>query len=274
MTSQDRNLKSKINLNQSPPNEETNVDLISGSLKTKHKKNIDDNDNDSESEIEVNVTTYNLKLTFIGNSSVGKTSIIYRYCENKFEQEKMMSTISCAYNKKKINIDPYTQLDMQIWDTAGEERFRSMTRGYLRGSHGIFIVFDLTSKKSYEDIIDSWLDEIKNGDVDDNCVKMLIGNKLDSEEKEVDENIVKKFGEENGMKYLNVSAKNGINIDTMFEMMGHECVKIIQENEENMNHIRNKSQQNISLQKNNDIISNHDLESINKKDNKKKEKCC
>ena len=274
MASGDRNLKSKnlLNLNQSP-NDENNIDLISGSLKPEHKNNLEENDNVSDSSIEVNVTTYSLKLTVIGDTNVGKTSIIYRYDENKFEQDKILSTISCTYRKKKMKIDPYTELDMQIWDTAGQERFRSMTRSYLRNSQGIFIVFDLTNKKSYENL-ESWFEEIKNGDVDDkNCVKMLIGNKLDAEEnKEVNDDDVKKLCEEKNIKYLKVSAKNGINIDTMFEMMGHACVKILQENEDNINNNRKKSEHNILLQKSIDeeIIADREIISINSKD----KKCC
>ena len=116
---------------------------------------------------------------------------------------------------------------MNIWDTAGQEKYRSMTRDYLRNSHGVFLVFDLSNKKSF-DSLNLWLGEINNSDINKNYVKMLIGSKSDFKQKEVDKETAKKFAEENNMKYLEVSAKDGINIESMFEMMGIECVKILE----------------------------------------------
>ena len=102
-----------------------------------------------------------------------------------------------------------------------------MTRDYLRNSHGVFLVFDLSNKKSF-DSLNLWLGEINNSDINKNYVKMLIGNKYDSKTKEVDKETAKKFGEENDMKFLEVSAKDGINIESMFEMMGTACAKILE----------------------------------------------
>ena len=196
------------------------------------EKEEEDNINKSNSDIEVNTTTYPLKICFVGNSNVGKTSIIRRFINNKFDEEKIASTISVNFENKKLKIDPYTELNMQIWDTAGQERFRSLTASYLRESNGIFIVFDLSDKKSFDDLI-SWFEEINKAEINQkNCVKIVIGNKLDSKDKEVDNDTAKKLAEENGMKYLPVSAKDGINIVSMFEIMGEACLKIIQ-NEEN-----------------------------------------
>ena len=194
-------------------------------------KEEEDDINKSNSDIEVNITTYPLKICFAGNSNVGKTSIIQRFINNKFDEEKITSTISCNFESKKLKVDPYTELNMQIWDTAGQERFRSLTASYLRDSNGIFIVFDLSNKKSFDDLA-SWFEEIGKAEINQkNCVKILIGNKLDSKEKEVDNDTAKKFAEEKGIKYLPVSAKDGINIVSMFEIMGDACLKVIQKEE-------------------------------------------
>jgi len=204
------------------------------------EKEEEDNINKSNSDIEVNTTTYPLKICFVGNSNVGKTSIIRRFINNKFDEEKIASTISVNFENKKLKIDPFTELSMQIWDTAGQERFRSLTASYLRESNGIFIVFDLSDKKSFDDLI-SWFEEINKTEINQkNCVKIVIGNKLDSKDKEVDNDTAKKLAEENGMKYLPVSAKDGINIVSMFEIMGEACLKIIQKEENNDDNDDNK----------------------------------
>ena len=120
------------------------------------------------------------------------------------------------------------------------------------GYNGIFVVFDLSDESSFDDL-NLWMKEIDNSDIDKKiCVKMLIGNKLDADNKVIDDETAKKFAEENNMKYLSVSAKDGVNIITMFEMMGDACVKAIQKNEKD------------------DIEENNDKKDNNKKNNDNK----
>lgn len=272
--SENQNVKKPISQSHNPNQE----------LNNNTDNNNSENLNKSNSDEEVNISTYPLKISFLGNSSVGKTSIIQRFVENKFDSEKITSTISIAYSNKRFKTDPFTEINMQIWDTAGQERFRSLTSGYLRDSDGIFIVFDLGNKKSFEDL-GSWLEEINNSDINKkNCVRMLIGNKLDLEKKEIDDITANKFAEENGMNYLEVSAKNGINIITMFEMMGSACVKLLleEENFEGDNKIDIKKSHNSQKLKNtgekDEIIQENKNNSFSKnersKQEKKNNKCC
>jgi len=118
-----------------------------------------------------------------------------------------------------------------------------------------FLVFDLSDKKSFEDL-DLWIKEVNDADIDDKiCIKMLIGNKFDSLDKIISENEAKKFAEENGMKYLSVSTNDGINIIIMFEMIGYTRAKAIQVEEynaikdDNNKSDKNTQSKNISLNK-------------------------
>jgi len=230
-----------------------------------------DEQNQSISDVELNITTYPLKLTMIGNTNVGKTSIIKRFISNKYDG-KGMSTIAVNCQDKKLKIDPYTELNMQIWDTAGQERFRAIARGYLRESNGIFIVFDLSDQSSFDDL-SLWMEEISNSDIDDKiCVKMLIGNKFDCENKEVDETTAKNFAEENNMKYLNVSAKDGVNIISMFEIMGNACVNALKEKEKN--DIENKKDSSIISKKAKDANDSQSIRLKRHHNATKEKRCC
>ena len=240
----------------------------------------EDNINQSQSDIEVNTTTYPAKIIFLGDSGVGKTSIIQRFINNKFAEDKVVATITVSFENKKLKIDPYTELNLQIWDTAGQERFRSLTSSYIRGSNGIFIVFDLGNRESFENI-NTWIEEIKTAGIDEkNCVIMLIGNKLDSENKKIDDDTAHKFAEEKGFKYLPVSAKDGVNIISMFEIMGDDCLKaILKEESNNENEFKEdikKSQRSLN-EVNDKQIKKPEKKVVNlskKKLNKNKEKRC
>jgi small GTP-binding protein len=263
--------------NKSNINPNTNINLNQNNQI--EEENNEEELNNTNSEMEVNITTYEIKLVFIGDSNVGKTSIIRSFCEHKFDEAGIISTVSVAYNHKKLKVDPFTEVHMKIWDTAGQEKYRSMTRGYLRGANGIFLVFDLGLKKSF-DSLNSWLNEIKSSDVDENCVKMLIGNKYDFKEKEINEEEAKKFAEENNMKYISVSAKDGVNIESMFEIMGDTCAKAIQElpeDEKSCNKSKKSSKK--VMGDNNDNkpfnnISDSFNEKISKKIKKQNPSCC
>ena len=118
-----------------------------------------------------------------------------------------------------------------------------------------FLVFDLSDKKSFEDL-DLWIKEVNDANIDDKInIKMLIGNKFDSLDKIISENEAKKFAEENGMKYLSVSTNDGINIIIMFEMIGYTRAKAIQVEEynaikdDNNKSDKNTQSKNISLNK-------------------------
>ena len=118
---------------------------------------------------------HSFKLVLIGDSGVGKTNIANRYTFNQFYYENK-STIGVEYFSKNITIEN-TKIKVHIWDSAGQERFRSITKSYYRGAKGAFVVYDVTKPESFENS-EKWVDElIKFGEKD--LIIYLIGNKID-----------------------------------------------------------------------------------------------
>ena len=225
--------------------------------------NYDDENNKSGSDIETQTNTYPLKISMVGNSSVGKTSIAKRYFENTFINTTEASVNAMYYNKK-IKIDAFTEAELQVWDTMGQEKYRSLTRNYLINANGILVVFDLSDEKSFNDL-NFWIEEINNVVEDKNVVKILVGNKSDIPEKKIENQKVLDYANEHNMKYLSVSAKDGVNIEYLFEVIGVDCVKKIKNEQKRI--------EEEELNKNNNEES-HNLSAISKKGNKKSKQCC
>ena len=154
-----------------------------------------------------------LKLLLLGDSSVGKTSILNNYISNKFD-ESSISTVGVDYMDKIIDYNKF-KIKLQIWDTSGEEKFRTITKNFYRNADGLLVVFDLTKKESY-DHIKSWINEAKENN--DKLKTILIGNKLDlKDERIVAIDVAKQFAEKNNLKYIETSAKDGTNINESFQ---------------------------------------------------------
>ena len=169
--------------------------------------------------------TYNFKIIVVGDIAVGKTSVINRYIMNSFT-ENYKSALGCEYKNKKIDIDAETDANLQIWDTAGEERFMSVTKQYYNDSHGAIVLFDLTKKESFEKV-DKWIKELKDN-APKNIVIMVVGNKSDLINEKVDlGNELNKY--KNNYLYSEVSAKSGTNVSLAFENL---TFKIIEEEQE------------------------------------------
>ena len=124
-----------------------------------------------------------LKLVLLGDSGVGKTNLISRYISNSFD-ENTRATIGVEFFCKNFRINKKRTIKVEIWDTAGQERYKAITSVYYKGAKGAFIVYDITSRKTFENV-DKWIGEIKERTTDD--VKLIIiGNKTDlNNEREV-----------------------------------------------------------------------------------------
>ena len=241
-----------------------------------NKNDSDDEDNNSASDIEVDIKKYPLKITMVGNSTVGKTSIIKKYFQNKFELNSTETTITAFYHCKNLKIDPFTEAELQIWDTAGQEKYRSLTKNYLLNANGILIVFDLSNEKSFNDL-DLWIEEINNVIDEKKVTIILVGNKSDLHEQRINNDNALTYANKHNMKYLSVSAKDGVNIEYLFEIVGTDCIKKIQEEEQNNNEDENlpkkdKRDSNLSGQFENNI--NLENNRKNEQTGQKTKKCC
>ena len=157
---------------------------------------------------------YLFKVLLLGDSDVGKSSLILRYTEETFNS-KLVNSIGVDFKMKKKEIDGKV-IKVQIWDTAGHERFRSITYSYYRGANAIIIVFDLSDKKSFVSITE-WLKQIEKH-AKENVFKFLVGNKSDLvEERKVTYEEAKQYADEHELPYIETSAKEGININELFD---------------------------------------------------------
>ena len=156
-----------------------------------------------------------VKILILGESAVGKTSILVRYVDDKFE-EAGISTLGVDYKYKIIKFESL-KIKLQIWDTSGEEKYRSIARNFLRNAQGLLIVFDITNINSFAKVKD-WIKDAE--EYNENLKIILIGNKLDLENKrKVEKDIAINFANKIGLKYIETSAKNGKNIGEAFKTL-------------------------------------------------------
>mmetsp|Transcript_20126 Transcript_20126/g.29936 ORF Transcript_20126/g.29936 Transcript_20126/m.29936 type:complete len:208 (-) Transcript_20126:96-719(-) len=153
------------------------------------------------------------KILLIGDSGVGKSSLLLRFCDGSFP-ECYISSIGVDFKEKTLTVKG-EEVPLQVWDTAGQERFRTITSSYYRGSHGVLIVFDISDKGSFENIKD-WLQEVNQyGEKD--VVKVLVGNKTDLNSKRVVETeLAQQLAKDLQLTYLETSAKNDEGVDQLF----------------------------------------------------------
>jgi Ras-related protein Rab-1A len=159
---------------------------------------------------------YLFKILLIGDSGVGKSSILTCFVDNVFNRSHI-STIGVDFKITTITLDDKI-IKLQIWDTAGQERFRNITTSYYRGAQGIIVVYDITSRESYDNV-KMWLSQIDRYCKDYPYI-ILIGNKSDIPDKRaVEYNEALKFAEDNDMILIETSAKNNLNINKIFTMV-------------------------------------------------------
>ncbi len=173
-----------------------------------------------------NINKLKFKIIFIGESSVGKTSIINRFLKDIFF-ENYECTISAEQKKKILKLDKNNVAELEIWDTAGEERFRTITKQFYQDAYGAFIIYDITNRESYKRI-ENWIKDI-NQSAPTDIVIGIVGNKNDIKNKRVIEyEEAESYSNENNALFFEVSAKNGNNIDAAFQQMAYKIFEKVQ----------------------------------------------
>ncbi|XP_077107600.1 ras-related protein Rab-37 isoform X3 [Ranitomeya variabilis] len=160
------------------------------------------------------------KTILVGDSSVGKTSLLVQFDQGKFLPGSFTSTVGIGFTNKMVTVDGMN-VKLQIWDTAGQERFRSVTHAYYRDAQALLLLYDITSKTSFDNIR-AWLTEVHEFAHKD-VVIMLLGNKCDVNSGRVirtedGENLAKEYG----IPFMETSAKTGVNVELAFMAVAKE----------------------------------------------------
>ena len=192
------------------------------------------------------------KIIVVGESRVGKTSLIKRYTKDQFGGV-YLTTVGIDFQDKTIEIED-KKVKLQVWDTAGQERFRNVAKNYFQSSNGFLLVFDITDKESFQKLNDFWMDQL-NMHAPKKAKSVLVGNKSDlAGQRQVSIEDAEEFAKNNNLKYYEVSAKEGTKVVELFFYLANEIYQSHTYEENNYN-------KNITLKK----------EKSKKKD---KKKCC
>ena len=194
-------------------------------------------------------------ILLLGDSCVGKTSLISRYANGIFKDEYIATVGLDFVSKQEIINDK--NINVKLWDTAGQERYKALTPSYLRGADGVILVFDVTNSETFDNL-KFWLDSLKNNLGENNSFLPVVinGNKIDIDDRDISKDDANKFAQENNYKYFETSAKSGVGVDELFR----EIVNQILENKEKTDEVK-EERKSIKINE-------------NKGNNQKKKGCC
>ena len=197
------------------------------------------------------------KVVLVGDMSVGKTNIIAKYLKNDFSED-YKTTIGVEFHSKIAKVEGHV-VKAQIWDTCGQERFKSITDSYYRGAKGAFVVYDITRKNTFESV-DSWISALRSA-ADKNLNIIIIGNKSDLEDqRQVETEQGEDKAQNNEAAFMETSAYSGDNIDKAFDNMITDVY----------NKCKSEMLANVEI----DIGKSKDINLNQNKEDKKGKKCC
>lgn len=191
-----------------------------------------------------------IKVVFLGESAVGKTSIINRYSQGEFVPDQS-STIGACFTMKKVTLENNTEIKLKIWDTAGQERFRALTPMYYRDAQIAILVFAIDDRNSFEKL-PNWIDDLHR-DTKVMPPLIIVANKTDlKDKKQVTTEEAEEFAEKSGVSYMECSAKLKVGIDELFVAAAQIAAKFVEKAENDSNRAAdsviagNESQENSS----------------------------
>lgn len=168
------------------------------------------------------------KYIIIGDTEVGKSSIMLMFTEQHFQSSHDM-TIGVEFDSRSIQLENGTVANLEIWDTAGQESYLSITRSYYRGTDCCLLVYDVSRRESFEHL-PRWLNEAKQNAANPNLVLMLVANKADLATKKVSRAEGKAFADSHGMLFAELSAKDSGKVDKIFQESAHKVLAVQQAN--------------------------------------------
>ena len=187
-----------------------------------------------------------LKILILGDSAVGKTCLLLKYIDGFFP-ETYISTIGVEYKIKSITKNN-TKINLEIWDTCGQERYKSLSKSFMKGADGIIFQYDISDRKTF-DHIKNWIteSEIENT----GFKKIIVGNKIDLPEelRQVKKETLEKFCNDKKLKGIEVSAKNGDNVENTFNMLTELIIENMTKEEIIKKYGKNKKEGNINILK-------------------------
>jgi len=185
-----------------------------------------------------NSKTYQLKIVLIGDSTVGKTSLLYRFIEGRFIEDRLC-TICADFKTKSIRIDQSTIAKLTVWDTAGQEKYRAITSNYYRDANGVILIYDVANKSTFKNL-NMWLNDINNKNLRESISIILVANKIDLPNREISYEEGDDFAQKNNLLYCETSIKEGKNIEDVFDMITRDII-------ENNSNLENENDISMSL---------------------------
>ena len=203
-------------------------DLSASSFnKSYNRMGSDFNETKIQNNYSVDRIIYDLKIILVGNSGVGKTSLLGTFLGENFDSN-YKCTVTAETKTKNLIIDINVAVNLNIWDTCGQEKFRSLTKSFFRDAHGILLVYDVSDQKSFDDL-KLWLKEIKEGAPETSSI-ILVGNKIDLN-RVVSNQDANDFVINNKLQYVEVSCLEGRFIETPFQIIATDIVNKIKKGE-------------------------------------------
>lgn len=170
-----------------------------------------------------NENNYNFKVVLLGEGCVGKTSLVLRYVEDKFNS-KHISTLQASFLNKKIHIDG-KMVRMALWDTAGQEKFHALGPIYYRSSNGAILVYDITDEDSFQKV-KKWIKELKKM-LGADITLAIVGNKIDmNKNRNVDPEMAQNYADSVGATHYETSAKNNIGVEDVFINLTKQMIAV------------------------------------------------